>query len=1267
MRGHRRRGGARACDRRARASARDPSAACRARAAPRGGRRRACSQNSPTPPAFPAAAHLVGKPARPDSPPVGPPPSPPSPTRLPAAHGAAAFQAGHDPLVARYGDGGLGPGGRVGGSGALGNGGGGFADEDSAHIRHLIAKYSQPLQEQSLWSPRRAWSSGSFGSLADEAETDFGGSRVGPATDRAAIMAAGAVYSSLDEMHKGRALVGGGGGCSRWSSLRRLKRHKRSENPTESAEQDGLATAGSSEMDCMFTIAKQCGQLSSLDERHLHWPASGGLATESSLGYLDPPPADDDILDVDSFFLDTAEDMTNVVIADPAQAAFHGFELRVAERRQPSMVKPALGAAEWENAEEPVTSKQGSNCGLPTKAPSEGRAAGHPSPAFQGIAVIEEVKSLCQSLSSGLVQSLADRAADPWRTAACREEPNLASPPRGLSYQWTFEDLLSFGKTDEILVACPQTDEQRVDKRAPNRQTRSCCRAQLWCSLYAHYSSASPFLPLAEVRARVCLADLLLRYSANVAEAKAHMERTQVLLKQVAGNADLKCRALSLLSRCYHLVGTTGLQKLALRRALELLDGHPPDLDRQAALLWRCNFLLQMASTLLVEGDLHGAQQALATGRRLADELPTPVLALLFAACMLHVHLTASNTSATAVAEAIEDCAGLWARLTPEQQEQHRGLQSYALLLQAMWALRVCDHDSATRIVAELEKTVPVTKDGCQAEEPIAPNEGPRSRPALSPNEDVAAAWTLGPPPLDCTWLPLPAVQVLTHLVGLGCSRPSGKLSEALMRLKSGLEIVDAELQKLGIHGTTTETDMQLHTVWSAGPYLLLWLHLQENSTILALTQSNLVDAQQTLSRMLDIIRRFPVMLQGFENQLRILLGLYAQSSGCYRQAAAHFQAAQKANPSDSSKAMCNLLCALSHLSRSTPDSISQAVDLLSVVQKRVEQSGEADLREKGTYMYASGLLFFKQGKYAESRLSSPASAYLPLKLQCLPHSALSKRILRSQCASSLKLAHKKLQNHDLVMHLLHILSVHLKRMSEMKQSKELAESALVVAGALHHLPLQLECLQTLQGATALRILDYKHAQQILTSAVTLSKTVGDMACQLASLQDLGDVYAALGHSRQAQETVQIVERKGSELVARLEAASNSPLHTLLLQNENNGNYNGSILGPQKGRSPPNVASHRRKAVTKLSALLCKLELLHNATTVDTWLGHGQACSETAEQKQVLTISGSCCFEAKSSCFASFFEVNRTPVFPRMLFCKKQGRRATSQVWRLRS
>eukprot|EP00850_Spirogloea_muscicola_P016615 SM000136S00161 [mRNA] locus=s136:24877:25689:- [translate_table: standard] len=270
-------------------------------------------------------------------------------------------------------------------------------------------------------------------------------------------MAGGGVYSSLDEMHKGRALGGGGGGCSRWSSLRRLKRHKRSENPTESAEQDGLASAGSSEMDCMFTIAKQYVKPSSLDERHLHWPASGGLATESSLGYLDPPPADDDILDVDSFFLDTAEDMTNIVIADPAQAAFHGCELREVERRQPSMVKLALGAAEWENAEEPVTSKRGSNCGLPTKAPSEDRAAGHASSAFQGMAVIEEVKSLCRSLSSGLVQSLADRAADPWRTAACREEPYLASPPGGLSSQWTFEDLLSFGKTDEIVDLCARS------------------------------------------------------------------------------------------------------------------------------------------------------------------------------------------------------------------------------------------------------------------------------------------------------------------------------------------------------------------------------------------------------------------------------------------------------------------------------------------------------------------------------------------------------------------------------------------------------------------------------------------------------------------------------------------------------------------------------------------------------------------------------------------------------------------------------------------
>ena len=88
--------------------------------------------------------------------------------------------------------------------------------------------------------------------------------------------------------------------------------------------------------------------------------------------------------------------------------------------------------------------------------------------------------------------------------------------------------------------------------------------------LEAICQSPVTFFPIVEVKTRLRIATLLLKHSHNVNHAKSHLERSQLLLKNIPSCFDLKCRAYSLLSQCYHLVGAIPPQKQILHKALDL-------------------------------------------------------------------------------------------------------------------------------------------------------------------------------------------------------------------------------------------------------------------------------------------------------------------------------------------------------------------------------------------------------------------------------------------------------------------------------------------------------------------------------------------------------------------------------------------------------------------------------------------------------------------------------------------------------------------------
>uniref|UniRef100_A0A803N7S6 Uncharacterized protein n=1 Tax=Chenopodium quinoa TaxID=63459 RepID=A0A803N7S6_CHEQI len=163
--------------------------------------------------------------------------------------------------------------------------------------------------------------------------------------------------------------------------------------------------------------------------------------------------------------------------------------------------------------------------------------------------------------------------------------------------------------------------------------------------LEAICQSPVSFLPIIEVKTRLRIATLLLRHSHNVNYAKSHLERSQLLLKSIPSCFELKCRAYSLLSQCYHLVGAIPSQKLILNKGLELTkslgDGS------------------QLSTALIIEGDYQNSLATLEQGYSCAAELCYPELQMFFATSKLHVHLMQWD-DVDMVERALAKCDEVW-------------------------------------------------------------------------------------------------------------------------------------------------------------------------------------------------------------------------------------------------------------------------------------------------------------------------------------------------------------------------------------------------------------------------------------------------------------------------------------------------------------------------------------------------------------------------------------------------------------------------------
>ncbi|KAI3461746.1 hypothetical protein Pfo_018409 [Paulownia fortunei] len=647
-------------------------------------------------------------------------------------------------------------------------------------------------------------------------------------------------------------------------------------------------------------------------------------------------------------------------------------------------------------------------------------------------------------------------------------------------------------------------------------------------------------LPIVEIKTRLRVAALLLKHSHNVNHAKAHLERSQLLLKSIPSCFELKCRAYSLLSQCYHLVGAIPSQKQILNKGLELsaISG-----DGFAGRLWSCNFNSQLANALIIEGDYHGSIMALQQGLSCAMEMFYPELQMFFATSILHVRVMQWD-STSLVEESVNRCNLIWESIEPDKRRHCLGLLFYHELLQLFYLLRICDYKTAAQRIDKLDA---VMKSDLQRMQHIqdltheldALNHSLsrsdlnyKDRSALAEKQtkldeqlsnymgmsstgkaplepayfgNVKRAWAdkleLAPPPIDGEWLPKSAVYALVDLMVVVFSRPKGLFKECQKRIQSGLQIIQEELVQLGITEGIKEVELQHSAIWMAGVYLMLLMQFLENKVAVDLTRTEFVEAQEALVQMRNWFVRFPTILQACESIIEMLSGQYAHTVGCYGEAAFHFLEASKLTQSKSMQAMSHIYAAVSYICIGDAESSAKAVDLIGPVLGVIDSF--VGVREKTSALYTYGFLLMRQQNLQEARI---------------------------RLASGLQTTHTYLGNLQLVSQYLTVL-----------------------------------------GNLALALHDTGQAREILRSALTLAKKLYDIPTQNWVLSNLTALYQQSGEKGSEMENLEYQRRKVEDLQQRLAIARSSVHHNELIDKVklqvhqlNEHDMKRAIAGPSK-------------------------------------------------------------------------------------------------------
>uniref|UniRef100_A0A383VZC9 Cohesin loading complex subunit SCC4 homolog n=1 Tax=Tetradesmus obliquus TaxID=3088 RepID=A0A383VZC9_TETOB len=578
-------------------------------------------------------------------------------------------------------------------------------------------------------------------------------------------------------------------------------------------------------------------------------------------------------------------------------------------------------------------------------------------------------------------------------------------------------------------------------------------------------------LPADEATARLQLAQLLLEHTHNVSDAKQHLQKADLLVAQLPGQPLLKCEVLAQLGRAHKYLGETPFQRQCYLKGLELCKQHISSSsnnssNKRGMAEWAVYFHLHTAESYTTEQDSLKAAEHADAAAELAQQqglLEQQLLCIMF---KLQVIMLSWDRKEA------EQAVGAAAAVL-QQLEQQGGAASPAFvallklqftMLQVMLSIHAGNFEdlappnqNKSPIVADLE---------AQCESLLQ---------LLGEQQQM-----------PYRWLPAAALGALVQLLAAIILKPGGKMKQALLHISRGLQLVDQQLAALHVGPTTTEASLDHISTYEVRSCLVLRVLLLEVQQQLQLLSTSYAAACQTACESIALLQRFPGLLGGMRPSVHLAAGLYAQSMNAFNEAQAHY--AKAAASHDSHMRVCGqcmaALCILAQEGIPKAASVSRGRELLGELVESVDS--RLGYAERAVANIASGLL----------QLAAPDGG------------SVEKSDAKQRLSKALKLAHGRLQNHQVVSQVL-----------------------------LFMAPLQI------QNA------DVAGAHSMVTSSFTLAKGALDLPAQVASLSMMQQLYHHSQQADKAGQNANYLLRKQEELSAKIqEAESAAQQHTLVLK-----------------------------------------------------------------------------------------------------------------------
>ena len=355
------------------------------------------------------------------------------------------------------------------------------------------------------------------------------------------------------------------------------------------------------------------------------------------------------------------------------------------------------------------------------------------------------------------------------------------------------------------------------------------------------------FLPQIEAEARANLAAMLMKYTNNLREAKAHLEHALRTVENLPVALSFVCRVISLLGTCLGQLNSAVQQKQVLLKGLNLVRQDRLQFEgatEREKIGWYVAFHASLVQVLVSEGD---KVSALATAQSARKELAERAgLAVRLQINLTVLQLLLLSQDYEGARECIDVCTSLGERCATKESVE---LGSYLCLLRALYELRIGNVGDLQDSLAQAKNLVLKMKSG----------------------------------EVEAKLLPPDFLHSLLLLLESVCLRMSGHYSEE----RDVSEEARKKIENEWILVNSAHTNETFKSTYILLKYLVL-----ESQIISALTQCKIQEAASLITAAIELIDAYPQTLGGVESSVHLMIGSVNMLCGDFDHAEDHLKLA---------------------------------------------------------------------------------------------------------------------------------------------------------------------------------------------------------------------------------------------------------------------------------------------------------------------------------------------------------------------------------------